>query len=149
MPWTFYNASGQRLSTAATIHPVFGRATRTAGGVTTTSTSLVDLTDASITFTTGAFPVAFAFGGQCAGTNANEDLYFNVIVDSTLQFGTSGINHVHPTVNGPHSCSFSGDTVALSAASHTLKVQWRVGAGTGTTYADSDTAWVFSAHEIR
>lgn len=127
--------------------PVFGRVVRTAGNITTTSTSLVDVTGATVTFTTGAFPVQFA-AAQSSDLSVVDDYWFNVDVDSgTLMFGAIGL-YVHASSSIEPS-SFSGQTAALSAASHTIKEQWRVGAGTATLRADSNYAHMWSAHEIK
>jgi hypothetical protein len=194
MGWTFYNSSGQRLSSAATniavldidgatdigaaivdadlfiiddgaggtnrktaasriktyigSAPVFGRVVRTAGNITTTSTSLVDVTGATVTFTTGAFPVQFNVS-QSSFLSTVDDYFFNVDVDSgTLMFGAIGL-YVHASDTGVVPSSFSGQTAALTAAEHTIKEQWKVGAGTGTLIADSNFSHMFSAHEIR
>jgi len=128
--------------------PVFDRVVRTSADVTTTSTSLVDLTGATITFTTGAFPVAFG-AVQSTYNTAGTNNSFNILVDAALQFGTIGL-----TINCTDSFvdfngSFTGQSAALSAGSHTIKMQWLVGANTGTVDANSLRSHMFWAHEIR
>ncbi len=125
--------------------PVFGRVVRTAGDITTTSTSLVDVTGATITFTTGAFPVQYAVAQTVFHATATS--WFNVIIDSTLLHGTSGLQDQN--ISTLHSESFSGQTAALTAASHTIKEQWRVSSGTGIMKAGTGGSHMFSAHEIR
>jgi len=134
---------------AATTAPVFARVVRTSGDITTTSTSLTDVTGATVTVTTGAFPVVYsclAFGNNST-TGSNVSL--NVDLDGALQLGSDGQTLV-AAVGGSHfNMSFSGQTAALSAGSHVLKMRWRVGSNTGTIKADSYGAFVWSVFEIR
>ena len=134
----------------ASTAPVFGRVVRTAGNITTTSTSLADVTGATITLTTGAYPLAYGVV-QTYYHSANNGLTnFNIEIDgSTLLHGTSGlIMYEYSALYGLNG-SFSGLTAALSAGSHTILEQWKVGAGTGTLYAQSTTAHTIWAHEVR
>ena len=149
MGWTFYNSSGQQLqSTAAPTTAVSGRVARTAGNVTTTSTSLVDVTGASVTFTTGAFPVAY--GAVMAFQNTDVAyVTFNIDIDSSLELGTAGVTLRSLEVDEPLPGSFIGQSSALSAASHTIKMQWKVSAGTGLINATSTNTFIFWAHEVR
>lgn len=142
---TITNADGSILLTAAPTAPAFGRVVITSGDITTTSTSLVDLTGATVTFTTGAFPVQvnFTAGVSNAVTNAT---YFNVDVDGANELGTSGIQS---NITSLLATTIAHQTAALTAASHTIKIVWRVSGGTGTVTANSGSAASFSAHEIR
>jgi hypothetical protein len=194
MGWTFYNSSGQRLSSAATNisvldidgatdigaaiadadlfiiddgaggtnrktaasriatyigNPVFGRVVRTAGNITTTSTSLVDATGATITFTTGAFPVGYSAAMSGTNDTTNSQLRINAMIDSTLLHGTSGLTVSAQPGGQQTNLSFSGQTAALSAAEHTIKMQWAVTGDTGTILAASDINFMWSAFEIR
>ena len=135
---------------AGTTAPVFGRVVRTAGNITTTSTSLEDVTGATITFTTGAFPVAYGVA-QTYYHDANNGLtYFNIELDgTTLLHGTAGlIAYEYSALYGLNG-SFSGLTAALSAGEHTILEQWKVGAGTGTLYAQATTNHMIWAFEVR
>jgi hypothetical protein len=127
--------------------PVFGRVASTAGNLTTTSTTLVDVTGATITFTTGAFPVRYS-AAQSAQHSTPNIIYFSVDVDGTLLHGTSGIGEEPSGVNFNKACSFSGQTAALTAAAHTLKMQWRTDLGTATLRRDATVSHMFSAEEI-
>ena len=130
--------------------PVFGRVVRTAGNVTTTSTSLVDVTGAEITFTTGEFPVHFSVAHMTRNTHQGIDGIFNVELDNTtLMFGTDGLGYAQAVAALNSLVGFSGQTAVLSAGSHTLKEQWKVAANTGTIPAASDQSAMFSAFEIR
>ena len=127
---------------------VYGRVVRTAGSVTTTSTALVDLTGATITFTTGANPVAYSVS-QCISSDATgRVLQFNINIDGTLLYGTTGLRFADANAPTNYNGSFSGQTAALSAGSHTIKVQWSINTGTGTVTATAATAAMFAAHEI-
>ena len=194
MPWTFYNASGQKLSSAATNisvldidgatdigealiaadlfivdngangtnrkiaasgiatyigHPVFGRVARTAASVTNTSTSHADFTGASITFTTGAFPIAYGVVQTANNSGANGEVRFNIDIDGALQLGAIGVFFEVTDASDNTNASFAGQSAALSAASHTVKLRWSVNANTGTVHADSNYTHIFWAHEIR
>lgn len=129
--------------------PVFGRVVRTAGNITTTSTTLVDVTGASITFTTGAFPVAYGASSNTLNSLAGKDHRLNCLVDSTLQHGTVGVTFKLADASIAYSACYTGQSAALTAASHTIKLQWAVQGGTGTLEAGSAQNHVFWAHEIR
>jgi len=141
-------AAAARTSLDVT-YPAHGRVVRTAGDVTTTSTSLVDTPGATVTFTTGAFPVAYGAAQTSYNNTAGAHMLSNVAVDGVLQIGTSGIRYYQIGVNNRTNASFSGITATLTAASHTIKQVWRVSEGTGTIEAGTDFAHLFYAHEIR
>ena len=128
--------------------PVFGRVVRTAGDITTTSTTLIDLTGATVTFTTGAFPCAI--GGSIANYSdgAGRTHNFNIDIDGGLELGTTGLTYVAGNVVSD-TFAMTHQSAALTAASHTIKVQWKVSAGTGTVNAGTGTPYSFWAHEIR
>ena len=129
--------------------PVFGRAVRTAGDLTTSCTSLVDITCATTTFTTGAFPVHYALavaGYHC--TNANT-VRLNADIDGTALHGSTGLGFITAVATSPEDLSFSGQTAALTAASHTIKARWSVGTGTATLRASTTLSLMWSAFEIR
>jgi hypothetical protein len=132
--------------------PVFDRVVRTAGNITTTSTTDVDFTGASITFTTGAFPVAYSVA-QSFSLSVIDNARFNIdLDDGTLLHGTgsnSGFHVNSHAANYTLNASFSGQTAALSGASHNLQLVWHVDAGTGTVLATTANSHMFAAHEIR
>jgi len=128
--------------------PAFGRVVRTAGNLTTTSTSLVDVTGATVTITTGAFPVAYGTAQTSYNDGANQNVYSNVAIDGVLQHGTSGMVGNSAT-NIRHNLSISGQSAALSAGSHTIKQQWAVSGNTGTINADATYNHTFYVREIR
>ena len=194
MPWTFYNASGQKLSSAATSAALLdidggldemgaaivdadlfiiddadggnksvlasriatyiasktasGRVVRSSGNVTTTNTSLEDLTGATLTLTTGAFPLAYSFAGNVRISTAGR-ITLNVDLGGALQLGSAGIGSYIAQADDVTNMSFSGMTADLSAGSNTIKVKWKTGAGTATMDADSSAHYLWAAHEIR
>jgi len=134
--------------TGSAVAAAFGRVVRTAGDITTTSTSLVDATGSSITLTTGANPIAYGAAITFYNSLAYQQGPFNVAIDGVLQHGTSGVvGTYNDTVqkNG----SFSGQSAVLAAGVHTVKLQWAVGGGTGTLEANAVRNHMFYAHEVR
>lgn len=127
---------------------VYNRVVRTAGDITTTSTSLVDVTGATATFTTGARPVAVGCNMDSQNSSLNDKNFFNIAVDAVLELGTQGLGFTAFAANATFNSSFPHQTAALSAAPHTLKMQWFVSAGTGTIEANAQRAFTFWAHEI-
>ncbi len=124
------------------------RVSLTSGNITTTSTSLADLTGATVTFTTGANPIHVSFAATWAQSTAGQTAFFTILVDGASQFGTAGLLYDAHLSGYALSVSCAFDTAALSSGSHTIKVQWKVSAGTGTIYANSANAAILSAHEI-
>lgn len=121
------------------------RVKRTAGDLTTTSTTFVDATSLTTTLTTGATRclVTFSAMGNCTATGT---LSVDVAVDGTLQGGTYGLVGAG-SGGGQHNFSFTFWTDVLSAASHTIKLQWKVDTGTGTLYASSVSPAIFTVAE--
>lgn len=132
--------------------PVFSRVLATSGDITTTSTSFTDLTGMTVTFTTGAFPVVYGLSGSTRHSDANGDWSFDIDIDGTRQstavLGLVQLQNDGTAVSKDISIGLTGQSAALSAASHTIKVQWLVNGGTGTVKAASPAA-LFWAHEIR
>ena len=127
----------------------FNRVTRTAGNLSTTSTSLVDLTGATVTFTTGAFPVVMGLSAEGWHGTADAEIHINCVVDSTLLLGTTGRIFHADTANININASTTCMTAALTAASHTVKVQWSTNTGTANIGSDSAQSLHFWANEIR
>jgi hypothetical protein len=139
---------GLTWAAATTTAPVFARVLRTSSTPTTTSSSLVDLTGATVTITTGAYPVAYSFACNVRISTAGR-VTLNVDLDGSLQLGTAGIGTYITQADDVTIMSFSGMTAALSAGSHTLKVKWKTGAGTATLDSDSGAHYLWAVHEIR
>jgi hypothetical protein len=129
--------------------PVFGRVKRTSANVTTTSTSLADFTGATVTLTTGAYPVRYSATQSGNNNGAGNSLAFNVDIDGSLELGTQGLLLDVAVVGEWSNFCFTGQSAALSAASHTIKLKWRVSAGTGTVLASSGNAHIWAVEEIR
>lgn len=126
-----------------------GRVHSTGGNVTTASTSFTDLTGATVTLTTGARPcvVEFMLAGFSNTTGATT--YFDIAVDGTLQGGSQGLAQFTQTTANvdEHTIPLVYLTAALSAASHTIKVQWKVTAGTTTIRGSSTVPLHFGVVE--
>lgn len=131
-------------SAAAT--PAYQKTKLTTGDVSTTSTSLVDMTGVTVTITTGARPVHISFSGSTSGA-ATAITTFNVDIDGTLQFGTSGIAYQLYGSSGYLVC-IAFDSDVLTAGEHTIKIQWKVNSGTGVMAASSTCPAILSVHEI-
>lgn len=126
--------------------PAYQKTKLTTGDVSTTSTTLVDMTGVTVSITTGARPVHISFSGSHSGT-ATAITTFNVDIDGTLQFGTSGIAYQTYGAAGYGIC-IAFDSDVLTAGSHTIKIQWKVNTGTGVMKADSVCPAILSVHEI-
>lgn len=119
--------------------------------VSTTSTSMVDLTGASLSITTqGKNLIAFFSGTvSVAAGPVDEAARFQFDLDGTpspaLQqvrcLSTAGVADYKPV-------SFFYVFTGVSAAAHTVKVQWRsVGGAQVTLVLGGTTAWHFAAVE--
>lgn len=113
--------------------------TLTSGNLSTTSTTFVDATGLSITMTTAAVRclVIFTAVGNLSTTGQVD---VDLAIDGT-RVGASaahGFNFFGGNSSAFHiPLGFTYLTDVLTAASHTLKIQWRVTAGTGLLYAST------------
>lgn len=112
--------------------------TFTGADITTTSTSFVVATGLSITFTTTGGRVLLGFSGVASNSTAGQAENFTFTVDATAAgHATYGLGQVYsPANNSRGGVALTYLTAALSAASHTFEVHWKVTANTGTLYAD-------------
>jgi hypothetical protein len=113
-------------------------AARTAGNLTNTTTgSWTDLTGITVTLTTGAHrcQVNAVLSGLNSGA---ERVMVDLDIDGVRQGQALGLTHISLAASQVGNLSFSFLTAVLSAASHTIKVVWRVTGGTGTIYAHTD-----------
>lgn len=117
-----------------------GSAERTAGDVTTTSGTLVDLTGMSVTITTGARRVLLGFQSQVMVTGGGIAANFTFTIDGTVVSGTDGWGQVDAGGSTAHLVTLAYLTDALSAGSHTFKVQWRSNGVATATVSASATA---------
>lgn len=146
---TLSNFSLMRLdSGSATL--ASDRAKRTAGDLTTTSTTFVDATSMSVTITTGAHRCMIAVAAVAELSSASpDDICLDIDVDGSRLGGTFGsVDKQVFTANRRENLSFTTSTDVLSAGSHTFKLQWRVSAGTGTLYAGSNVPLVMTVTEL-
>ena len=136
--------------TGSTVGAAYGRVVRTAGNITTTSTTLVDVTGATVTITTGANPVAYGVSQSSTSSLNGQTNFFNINIDGTLQLGTSELVDTLLGLAGEiQMSSYSGQSATLSAGSHTIKQVWRVAGSTGTIAATAASSHLFYAQEIR
>jgi hypothetical protein len=114
--------------------------TRTAGDLSTTSTAWVDATSLTITMTTGARRCLVIVSLVLKQATINANAMVDVAVDGTRLGQDYGLQGVGGPANVTAPISIVRLTPVLTAASHTIKVQWRVDAGTGTLFA-STSVW--------
>lgn len=125
------------------------KATRTAGDVTTTSTTFVDLTGMSVTLTTGARRCLVVCNLNCKHPTGGNGIYYDLDIDGSRQGGTTGLVDINiPANNFEEPANFSFVTDVLSAASHTFKIQWRTSGGTATTFASTTSPAMLSVVEM-
>lgn len=130
--------------------PAYGRVVRTSGSISTTSTSLIDLTGHSITITTGANPINFAGCYTVRNNTIGADIVFNFTIDNALQIGTTGlVQDQHDSTSQWNLVSPQGQSAALSAGSHTINQQWKVGGGTGLLLGGTAESSMFFVNEIK
>lgn len=113
-------------------------AIRTAGDVTTTSTTFVDLTGMSVTLTTAAVRclVIVSLSGK---NNSASSVGIDIAIDGARQGQAFGLIVSGAGTDAPENLSLQYLTAVLSAAPHTIKIQWRVDGGTGTIFANTTT----------
>jgi len=119
-----------------------------ASAITTTSTSFVDLTGASITFTTtgGDVRVSFYVTLRNSSTGWTE---FDILLDAVSEGGSAGIvRSDNEAAVADAVVGFTRVISGLAAASHTFKIQWRVQSGTSTINSGSQYVNQFSASEV-
>jgi hypothetical protein len=92
----------------------------------TTSASFVDLTSLTKTLTTGANFVIVKFTCSCSNTAVGSVNDFQLLVDGVAKRGTSAsVKSSNDTL-----CVALVYKIAVTAASHTIKLQWRTSSGT-------------------
>ena len=113
---------------------------RTSGDYTTTSSTFVDVdgTNLALAITTGAHRVLIGVVGSLNTSTAYQIVTFDLTVDGTRVGSTNGgifqtrREGADGGTNMMRSASFTFLTDALTAASHTFKLQWKVDTGTAT-----------------
>jgi hypothetical protein len=126
---------------------------RTSANYTTTSTSFADVdgTNMSLAITTGARRVMVGFTGTVAGSGLGDTIMLDVDLDGARLGGLFGLVQARtPVATYRMNGSFTFLTNALTAASHTFKLQWRTTANTATMYGTSasDGVATFWVQEI-
>lgn len=102
---------------------------------TTTSTTFVDVTGMSITLTTGARRCLIGAVATVDNTTSGQGVRLDIDIDGTRQGGSDGlVAATSYTSNLPTNASFTYMTAALTAASHTFKLQFRATGGTARIY---------------
>jgi hypothetical protein len=99
------------------------------GGQTTTSTTPVDVTGASVTFTTTGGRVLLLFSGYCSNGAANQTCYFSLVQDGATAGQFAAATSATASAIGTVSMVM---ILSPSAGSHTWKVQWSVTGNTST-----------------
>lgn len=106
----------------------------TSGNLSTVSTSFVDATGLTITLTTAAVRcIVKVMVSVSSSTGGNVGL--DIAVDGVRQGQAYGLAIVSPETGAVSPITLDLVTGVLSAASHTIKVQWRTDGGTGTMQA--------------
>jgi len=128
--------------------PVSAKLNLDSGDITTTSSSLVDVTGVTLTIILPvAGRIAYSFMGAWSnngtGTNA-----INVDVDGALEFGSTGVTKDWNIANKRDPLNISGITDELSAGSHTIKLRWSVAGGTATLKTGGTQFSTFSIWSI-
>lgn len=141
--------NGSALFTIGLTKPAASRVVLSAGTITTTSTSLTDLTGATVTITTGTNPVLVSQAAAGEHSAGDGTLFFNIDVDGSLELGTGGLDWQAYSATADVNCSFSHLVTGLSAGSHTFKIQWKTPSGTASVFASAATKYALSAVEIR
>lgn len=121
--------------------PQVSKVSVTSGDLTTSSTTFVDATGLTTTITTGAHRCLVIFSGNAHVSGTTINAAFDLAVDGTRQGQTYGLTIAQQSgsASSPNMpVGFTYLTSALSAASHTFKIVWRVdGSGTGTLFAST------------
>ena len=118
------------VTTSARVH-------RTEGDISTTSTSLVSATGMTISLSTGANPVLVGFNSFCTSNTAGDEIGLNITVDGADAIGTDYSYILHTTER--RNCNFTLLTSVLTAGPHTVQLQFKRNAGTGTITLNCDS----------
>ena len=147
---TTTGTTGVTLPTSGTLSTATAGSsvTLTSGDISTTSATLVDLTGVTLTFATGANPVLCGLSATATNGTINQNTFFNIAVDGALQLGTQGIRQEQAVAAKMQPVALSIRTAALSAASHTFKVQWMNDGGTSTLKAGTAQPVHFWCQEV-
>lgn len=127
-----------------------GKVSLTTGNLTRVANTFADATGLTVTLTTGAHRCLVTFSATVACSATGGPNGFDIAVDGTRVGGTLGLVDWNPTTSNfdfPLSISFVTD--ALTAASHTIKLQFKGdNTNTLTIFATTTTPAVFSVVEL-
>ncbi|MDX1993704.1 MAG: hypothetical protein SF029_15050 [bacterium] len=127
-----------------------------AADFTTTSTTFTDVntTRLSLTLATTGGAVLVTFAGSISLNVANSAVYFDLLVNGSRIAGDDGILVVTAASVAATNASFTYWLTNLPAGTHTIRLQWKVPAGTTVTmWAGAGTALAdlhpqFAAREV-
>ncbi len=116
----------------------------------TTSTSFTDVTDLSVTVTTGPCPVMLILTATVNGSTSTVRAFFTFSVDGSDKGSSTGglVSTRLPDGASSDVVTMTYLTDELSAGSHTFKVRMRVSTGTGYLIADNDGEIQFTVLEM-
>jgi hypothetical protein len=108
---------------------------------TTTSTSFVnvDSTNLALTINTNGGDVMVCFSGVIQNVTASAIVFFDIEVDGNREAGNDGLLEIQFASSSVLPVSFVRLITGLAAGLHTVKLQWKVSAGTGRLYAGAGT----------
>lgn len=115
-----------------------GQVILSSGDVTTASTTFVDLTGITTTFTPAGGPVRLLLTSGSSNSGSGNTNTFDFLKDGVSLLGTTSGVYVLRDPAGATITGFTAEQVDATptAASHIYKVQWKASAGTGTFKAD-------------
>lgn len=108
-----------------------------ASDISTTSTTMVDMTNMSITLTTGANPVEIHFSAGVGHDTNSGVCKFQLVIDGTPVANT--LTEIRTPTNSTGPAVHLMWIQTMTAGEHTFKVQWCVSAGTGYNRASTGT----------
>lgn len=126
------------LKTPANAHSVIDEGV----DYSTTSTSFINIdgTDLLHTITTAGGTLYATFTGNVYVVATATRAYFDIIIDGTTRIGGDDGLVVMEITTNPRLVCLMTQITGLSAASHTIAVQWKANAGTIGMYAGAGTA---------
>lgn len=126
-----------------------------AANYVSSSTTFVDVSAArlALTLVTSGGDVLVTFTGSVTLSAVNAAAFFDLLVDGVRVAGDDGIFLVTASSSTTQNASFTYWLTGLVAGAHTIKLQWRVNAGSVTLWAGAGTASAdmhpqFAAREV-
>lgn len=131
---SFYNNSSgdiEQISNDDNTGNLFLQVEGVTSAPTTTSASYVDLTDMSITTTTGANPVLVLFSGVFTSSSIGDETSIILDIDGTDKTNSEKIIE-HAAIGYEKEATILW-IENMTAGSHTFKIHWKVQGGTATS----------------